>query len=122
MRRSPLKRGNRPMTTAAERRHLGRVAELGCVVCQKPATVHHVTSDGFQRLSRTHQRITPLCPTHHMIQFGPRESVEALGHAGFHATYGIDLLLLADWLWIQSQRVERGEISTINLHGWKEAA
>jgi hypothetical protein len=79
---------------------------MGCAVCGEPSTVHHVTSDGHQRLTRTHCRIVPLCPRHHMIQFGPRESVEALGHAGFNATYDIDLLALADWLWVQSEKLE----------------
>ncbi len=74
----------------------------------QPSTVHHVTSDGYQRLTRTHQRIAPLCPTHHMVQFGPRESVEALGHAGFTATYGIDLLAKADELWMQSEAANDG--------------
>lgn len=107
LRRSPMKVKPRKAPTAAERRHLQRVAEMGCLVCGQPSTVHHVTSDGFQRLTRTHARIVPLCPCHHMIQFGPKESVEALGHAGFMATYDIDLLAVADWLWAQSEKLER---------------
>lgn len=78
--------------TAAERRHIARIAELPCLVCGGPATVHHVTSDGYKRITRSHFLITPLCARHHMIQHGPRESVEALGHAGFAERYGIDLL------------------------------
>jgi hypothetical protein len=85
--------------TATERRHLEWVASMGCLVCDMPSTVHHVTSDGYQRLTRTHERIVPLCPRHHMIQFGALESVEALGHQGFADTYGIDLLKRADELW-----------------------
>jgi hypothetical protein len=96
----------RRATTAKERRHLHRVAEMPCLVCGSPSTVHHVTSDGYQRLTRTHERIVPLCPRHHMIQFGPRESVEALGHAGFTATYGLDLLAIADQLWAESEMRE----------------
>lgn len=98
-RRSPMRRTRRKPPTAEERRHLSRIAAMGCLVCGSPSTVHHVTSDGFKRLSRCHSRIAPLCPTHHMIQFGPRESVEALGHAGFTATYGIDLLEWATRAW-----------------------
>lgn len=98
-RAAPMKRTRRRAPSAAERRHLERVAAMGCLVCDMPSTVHHVTSDGAQRLTRSHERIVPLCPKHHMIQFGPRESVEALGHAGFTATYGIDLLAVADRLW-----------------------
>jgi hypothetical protein len=78
--------------TAAERRHMARVADMPCLVCGSPATVHHVTSDGYKRITRSHMLVVPLCPVHHMIQHGPRESVEALGHAGFTKAYGIDLL------------------------------
>lgn len=102
-RKTPMRVKPRKAPTAAERRHLGRVAAMGCLVCGRPSTVHHVTSDGYQRLTRTHSRIVPLCPVHHMIQFGPQESVEALGHAGFTATYGIDLLAKSDELWAQSE-------------------
>lgn len=79
--------------------YLGFIAALGCLVCGAPATVHHVTSDGFQRLTKTDRRVAPLCPRHHMIQWGPHESVEALGHAGFEAHYGFSLLKWADDAW-----------------------
>jgi len=78
--------------TAAERRHMARVAAMPCLVCGGPSTVHHVTSDGYKRITRSNMLVTPLCPMHHQIQHGPRESVEALGHRGFAITYGIDLL------------------------------
>jgi len=98
-RHKPMKVARRKAPTAAERRHLTRVAAMPCLVCESPSTVHHVTSDGYQRLTRTHERIVPLCPRHHMIQFGSLESVEALGHAGFTDAYGIDLLERAKQLW-----------------------
>lgn len=101
-----MKVKRRKPTTAAERRHLDRVAQMPCLVCGRPSTVHHVTSDGCKRLTRTHERVVPLCPRHHMIQWGPKDSVEALGHAGFEATYGIDLLAAATVLWAQSQQLE----------------
>lgn len=98
-RTAPMKQSRRKAPTAAERRHLALVAAMPCLVCGAASTVHHVTSDGYQRLSRSHERVAPLCPRHHMIQFGSRESVEALGHGGFQATYGIDLLAEANQLW-----------------------
>jgi len=101
-RKSPMKVSRRKAPTAAERRHIARIAAHGCLVCGDPATVHHVTSDGFKRITRTHERIAPLCPPHHMYQFGPRESVEALGHAGFREVHGIDLLEWADRAWLDS--------------------
>lgn len=87
--------------TAEEKRHIKRVVAMPCLVSGKrPVTVHHVTASIHGgRLARSHKRIVPLAPQYHMIQFGPRTSVEALGHAGFFATYGIDLLAAADRLW-----------------------
>lgn len=101
--RSRPKAGSPP--TAAEKAHMGRIAAMGCLVCGKPATVHHVTSDGMKRIARSHKRVAPLCETHHQIQFGARESVEALSHAGFTKKYGIDLLEWADQAWEQSNAV-----------------
>jgi len=77
--------------TALERRYMAYIASLPCLVCGRPATVHHVSSDGFKRIARSHMLLSPLCPGHHMIQHGPTISVEALGHAGFTEYHGIDL-------------------------------
>lgn len=85
--------------TAEEARYIEHVAGLGCLICGKPATVHHVTSDGFKRIARSHKLVVPLCPVHHLIQWGPKESVEALGHAGFKDRYGVDLYERARELW-----------------------
>lgn len=86
---------------------MDRVAAMGCCVCGGAATIHHVTAkvEGG-RISRSHRLVAPLCPRHHQIIFGPRESVEALSHRGFFAEYGIDLLALAEMLWASSERSE----------------
>lgn len=85
--------------TAAEKRHMAKVAEMPCLVCGARSTVHHVTAkiEGG-RITRRNDRVVPLCPTHHQIQFGPMESVEALSHRGFWLRYGIDLLKEAERL------------------------
>lgn len=98
LRRSPLRRKAR-YVPADEQRHMARVAAMGCLVCGDQATVHHVTASIHGgRISRDNRRVVPLCPVHHQIQFGPRESVEALGHGGFFTAYGIDLLAEAERL------------------------
>lgn len=99
--RSKPKAGAPP--TAQEKRHMDRVAALGCLVCRSPAELHHVTSDGLKRIARSHQRVVPLCPRHHRIHVGSAESVEYLGHAGFTIRYGIDLLSEADRLWRETE-------------------
>lgn len=112
LRRTPLKRGKRKVPTAAEKRHHDRVAQMGCCVCGGPATVHHVTAPVTGgRLSRSEQRVIPLCPPHHQKVFDPKASepisIEGLSHGGFHDKYGIDPLALAEWLWSESERLER---------------
>jgi hypothetical protein len=92
--------------TAEERRHIARVASMPCLVCGRASTVHHVTATVHGgRISRSHKRVVPLCPKHHQIQWGPTESVEALGHGGFARMHGIDLLQVSDDLWLESAPV-----------------
>jgi hypothetical protein len=89
--------------TAEEQRHMDRIRAIGCLVCGRPATIHHVSgSINGGRISRSHKRTAPICAVHHQIQHGPRESVEALSHAGFFKVYGIDLLAWADRAWEES--------------------
>lgn len=44
------------------RKFLDQVAELGCIVCQRPAEIHHVRKNGEGRDDR---KVIPLCPDHH---------------------------------------------------------
>ena len=85
-------------STAAEKRHLARVAGLGCIVCSHcygnedtPAEVHHVhVSHGWGRTS--HRMTMPLCATHHRGKGG----VHDLGAEQFEAKHGYsELALLA---------------------------
>lgn len=99
-----MKRKASAAPNAAERRHIARVAAMPCLVSGRPATVHHVTASIHGgRIARSHKRVVPLAPEYHQIQHGPKTSVEALGHGGFYATYGIDLLAVADRLWNESE-------------------
>lgn len=113
-RRAPLKAGDPLQRKAPMRRkrksgykpaiirfHLNRVAELGCLVSGARATLHHVTStiNGGRTVTRSDKLVVPLAPRFHLIQHGPRESVEALGHRGFYLTHGIDLFAVAVRLW-----------------------
>lgn len=90
----------------AVREHHDRVAALGCLVSGEPATIHHVTgyADKPGRFTRDDWLVVPLAPRFHLIQFGPKTSVEALGHQGFFLTYKIDLLAEAMRLAEETQR------------------
>ena len=50
--------------TKAEREHMGRVADLGCIICGGPAEVHHITGAGMAKRS-SHYETIPLCHMHH---------------------------------------------------------
>jgi hypothetical protein len=96
--------------TALEKRHIERVAGLPCLGSGKrPATVHHVTAyaDRMGRFSRSPRLVVPLAPEYHLIQHGPRDSVEALGHRGFYRRHGIDLFAEAVRLWNETLETER---------------
>lgn len=83
--------------TDAERRHMDRVASLGCLITGGPATLHHVTgyADRMGRFSRSHRLVVCLAPEYHFHDWGPMISVEALGHQGFFREHGVDLLAVA---------------------------
>lgn len=86
---------------------MDRIVEQGCLVCGAPATVHHVTASAYGgRVTRSHQRVAPLCPAHHQKVFDPKArdpiSVEGLGHKGFARKYGINLLEWAEREWRRS--------------------
>ena len=82
--------------TASERRHHVLVAQLPCLACGRHGVhVHHVTSDGYKRLSKDHMRVVPLCPECH--QHG-RFAIHNIHPAVFNTMHGIDLLAEAERL------------------------
>ena len=82
--------------SAADRRHHDMVAQMPCIACGRyGVNVHHVTSDGYQRLTKRHDRVVPLCP--HCHTDGPY-AVHKMGHGKFGEMFGIDLLAEAEAL------------------------
>lgn len=77
-----------PNPNAEEKRFHDFARQIGCLVCGKEASIHHVISDGHQRISKDHYHITPLCYAHHQGDKG----YHGLGsHNAFFKEYGIDL-------------------------------
>lgn len=82
--------------TAAEKRHMGKVAALGCVVCRNigngptPALVHHCFYGAGKR--DKHYLTIPLCKYHH--QDGTNGEAIHTGHKTFEARYGTEEALL----------------------------
>jgi len=86
------------MTTAAERRHLSKVAALGCQVCRNlgfedsPAEIHHPRTGQGKGQKAPHSSAIPLCPTHHRTG-GLGVAIHA-GQKTWEAIYGKELDLL----------------------------
>ena len=74
------------VATKGEREHLSKVASLGCLVCQRPANVHHIRPVGLGMGMRSgHYQTIPLCREHHQGQFSIHNCKEQ-----FEARYGTE--------------------------------
>jgi len=84
---------------SADRAHMGRVAAMGCVLCEflhgrdgTPAEVHHVrVRHGWGRSSN--MAVIPLCPLHHRGQPG---GIHDMGRDQFTDLYGISEMELLE--------------------------
>lgn len=73
--------------SAAGKRHMGRVAALGCLVCDSPANVHHIRTERI----KSDFLVVPLCREHHQGDFSIHGSKEQ-----FTNIYGSELHMLAE--------------------------
>ena len=81
------------MTTAAESRHLDRVARLGCVLCRvhlsiydSPAEIHHPRTGTGAGCKASHFDAIPLCPSHHRLG---NEALHVMGRKAWERHFGI---------------------------------
>lgn len=91
------------MTTVSERKHMNKVAEVGCAVCWRlygphepgPVELHHPRYGTGMGQRAKHLNVIPLCVEHHRGNLG----VHGLGTKGFTSHYGFtEADLLADTL------------------------
>lgn len=82
--------------TTEEARFLELVAGLGCLICGKPASVHHIMHAPGKLKRRDHRFVAPLCLDHHQGD----EGVHGLGsEAAFRDLWGVDLVGWAMAAW-----------------------
>ncbi len=78
--------------TNKERRHLARIADYGCIICQRPCEIHHIRHGMGMAQKNNHYNAIGLCPEHHRIgNYG------VAIHAGikeFEKNFGTELELL----------------------------
>jgi DNA-cytosine methyltransferase len=78
--------------TNDEKKHLSRVADLGCAVCRRmgfpgtPAEIHHKRAGTGAGRRSSHWETIPLCPEHHRGTTG----LHGLGTKGFPKHWGFD--------------------------------
>ena len=77
--------------TASDLRHFNAVASLGCIICQKPAEIHHINSGGMGMKSGNRE-VIPLCHEHHRTG-GHGVAVHA-GKRTWEANFGTERELL----------------------------
>lgn len=87
--------------SAAGRRHMGRVAGLGCILCRRlgwgatPAAVHHIREEQGMATRASDFLVIPLCHEHHQGGTG----IHGLGTRRFERMYKVsELDLLAETL------------------------
>ena len=80
---------------------MDKVAQLGCLVCERPAALHHIRPKGTGIGRRTsHFEVIPLCPDHHQGKFSIHMSKRA-----FEEKYGTEKEILE----IVLQRIKEEE-------------
>lgn len=87
------------MTTKAEKQHLNKIADLGCIVCRNsgygksPAEIHHIRNgQGMSQRASNYEAI-PLCHIHHRT--GGYGVAFHAGKKAFESKYGTERELLS---------------------------
>lgn len=85
--------------TKEEKRHLAKVAALGCIVCRNEgfgrtaAEIHHVRNGQGMSQRASNFEVIPLCHAHHRT--GGRGIAFHAGKQAFESKYGTERELLA---------------------------
>lgn len=77
----------------ADKEYLASVAALGCIICRRPATIHHIRNGRGMGQRAGHRETLPLCAVHH--QHGGHGVAIHAGQKTWEAKYGTERELLA---------------------------
>ena len=99
------------MATKEEKIWMDKVAELGCFVCQRPATLHHIRNNGTGNVGigkrSSHFEVIPLCYEHHQGNTGIH-----MDKKNFENKYGTEKQILDI---VREKVIEQDELSSINF-------
>lgn len=85
------------MASVKEKAYLDKVAQLGCLICQKPAQIHHIREGQGIAMRSSNYLVIPLCQEHHTGPFSIHHSKRE-----FENIYGSELDLLAQTIELTS--------------------
>jgi len=77
-----------------DKARLDRVAALGCILCGRPAEIHHLRDGQGMAQRADDEEAIPLCPEHH--RDGGRGTAIHAGRESFEARFGTERELLAE--------------------------
>jgi len=86
------------MSSAAEKRHMGIVASLGCIICrmlgygETPALVHHIRTGVGMGKRASNFKTIPLCLEHHAGETG----IHGMGRKAWERHHGVTELDLLE--------------------------
>ncbi len=89
------------MTTAAEKKHMQQVADLGCIACYlqgtpgTPAELHHARETAGMGQRASNMDVIGLCPAHHRGTHHPAVPSIHLARREFIKHFGTEADLLA---------------------------
>lgn len=86
--------------TKAEKKHMDKVQQLGCIACQKigffgtPAEIHHIRTGIGKGQRASNYQVLPLCPHHH--RHGGHGEAFHSGPKAWQERFGSELNLLEE--------------------------
>ena len=95
--------------TKAEKQYMGKVAEIGCILCkhlnlgETPAELHHPRTGTGAGRRASNMDVLPLCFLHHRGNMG----LHGMGRKAFEKYYGITEMELLDEVKKQVSQIER---------------
>ena len=78
----------------ADQDYQDRVRALGCLICERPASLHHVRAGVGKSQKASEREVLPLCPDHH--QNGGWGVAFHAGKKTWQEIYGSEESLLKD--------------------------
>lgn len=92
LKRTAMKRKGRKKPTAEQQRYHDKIRSLGCIICKRPAALHHIRDGLGMGQTVNHDRVLPLCYDNHQSQEAGSISIHGTPKE-FEEMYGTEIEL-----------------------------